>query len=443
MGFLSGFPWVIIGTWIAITLKDRDVSLTTIGIAGIPALFYSFNLLWGPICDRYKLYPIGMVKNQSNPNEKHAMRTVWIAVTCLGVLLATLLGAYALPTAGEGLTSYWLLGVCVLVVALCGSVADVNIDAKRIEFFERHESEKQGLGSTCATIGWWLGYGIPGAILLFGIGELANQTPEHAHSLAVLIPVLMYALCLGLVLFLLERQSNHTDTQIPDDQEAKNGSGINIRIALDYAKPVVDFFKHHGLSTAATIFAIIFMFKIGEAFLGRMSILFYQDIGFTHQQIAIGSKLTGTITVCIAAFFGGILSLRFGILRSMLIGGILMASTNLLFAALAVVGPNMPLFISAVVLDQVTSGVSTVAFVAFISCLCQREHTATQYAAFSSLANATRTSVALASGFVVEGLLENNWAVFFILTSVLVLPSLLLIVFSKRRLNLIIEQRVQ
>lgn len=201
--------------------------------------------------------------------------------------------------------------------------------------------------------------------------------------------------------------------------------------------PLASFVRNHGVRVGLLVIALVFLFKVGEAFLGRMSIIFYKEVGFSKSDIALYSKGFGTLALCVFAVIGSLINARYGLFRGLLIGGIAMASTNLLFAVLAVY-PEKWLFAFAVITDQFTTAMSTVALVAFLSQLCDRAYTATQYAAFASLGNFSRTTLAISSGAVVDGL-GGNWSLFFILTTVMVLPALALLLYVRKDLKSVME----
>ena len=164
-----------------------------------------------------------------------------------------------------------------------------------------------------------------------------------------------------------------------------------------------------------------------------MSLVFYKEVGFSISEIGLLSGGLGTVTVCVFAVFGGFFNARYGLFRGIILGGVAMAATNFLFAALAE-NPERWLFVVAVVADQFTTAVSTVAFVAFLSQLCDRAHTATQYAALASLGNLSRTTLAAASGALVDGL-GGDWPLFFVLTVLMVSPSLVVLFFVRKRVG--------
>ena len=198
--------------------------------------------------------------------------------------------------------------------------------------------------------------------------------------------------------------------------------------------PLLSFFRKNGMQIGIMILAFIFLFKIGEAFMGKMSIVFYKEVGFSKSDIALYSKGLGWITTVTFTLIGGFFALRTGVVRALLISGIAMAGTNILFSVLAWVGPNELLFAFAVIVDDLAAAFATVAFVTFISLLVDRNYTATQYALLASIGTLGRTLLASSSGALVDGL-GGDWGLFFILTAIMVIPSLLLLWKLRHRLQ--------
>ena len=185
----------------------------------------------------------------------------------------------------------------------------------------------------------------------------------------------------------------------------------------------MSFFRRNGFAMAAAVLGFIFLFKIGEAFQGRMSVVFYTEIGFSKSDIALYSKGLGWVTTVAFTVLGGLFAIRIGLVRAMFVSGIAMALANLLFAVLAWTGKSAPVFAAAVVMDDLTSAFAIVTFVAFISMLVDRTYTATQYALLASIGTAGRTLFAASSGELVDWL-EGDWGTFFVLTTLMVIPSL-------------------
>ena len=178
--------------------------------------------------------------------------------------------------------------------------------------------------------------------------------------------------------------------------------------------PLVSFFRNNSLSVAIGLLSFIFLFKIGEAFLGRMSIIFYKEIGFSKTDIALYSKGIGWITTISFTLLGGLFAIRMGLLKAMFVSGIVMALTNLMFSVLAWVGDSEILFAFTVLIDDLAVTFATVAFVAFISALVDRTYTATQFALLASIGTAGRTLFASSSGTLVDWL-NGDWGIFLLL----------------------------
>jgi len=210
-------------------------------------------------------------------------------------------------------------------------------------------------------------------------------------------------------------------------------AGIVTWLGTTLIGPLASFFRRNGFAIAMAVLGFIFLFKIGEAFLGRMSILFYKEIGFSKADIALYSKGLGWVTTVAFTLLGGLFAVRMGLVRAMFLAGILMALTNLLFSLLAWSGKSEPMFAFAVIMDDLAGAFATVTFVAFISMLVDRTYTATQYALLASIGTAGRTLFASSSGALVDWL-NGDWGVFFVITAVMVLPSLVCLWLIRHRL---------
>jgi PAT family beta-lactamase induction signal transducer AmpG len=253
---------------------------------------------------------------------------------------------------------------------------------------------------------------------IIGIG-----LPKTLTQSSVFIPIII-ALEIALFALLLRQLSAlpaHTGTKILTPSEKLINSVYGTLIL-----PLRDFIMRNGLALALALLGFIFLFKIGEAFLGRMSIVFYKEIGFSTLQIASYSKTLTWIVTVACAIPCGLLNAKMGLFKGLVISGICMAVSNLLFCALAITGPAEWLYVITVIVDGFTTAWATVAFVAFISHLCDHRFSATQYALLASLGNLGRTLLASNSGLLVD-FLNGNWALFFAITAVMVLPSLILL----------------
>lgn len=317
-----------------------------------------------------------------------------------------------------------------LLTAIFSATQDIAIDGFRIDCIAENDKDGMSAASSVATAGWWTGYGGLGAIPFF----LADLTDWSWANIYLLLGVLMGLLAIATLLAkepdidrsaLFDRiDSEGTGT---GDANANANASTQDKIARwlksTLISPFSEFFARNGVKLALSFLLFIFLFKIGEAFLGRMSIVFYKEIGFTNSDIATYSKLLNWWVTIVFSLLGGIVNIRYGIYRGLMVAGIAMAASNLLFAVIAQTGPSTSLLAFTVIVDGFTGAWSTVAMVAFISLLCNRAFSATQYALMASLSVAGRTFVASSSGIVVDSL-NGNWSLFFILTAVMVIPSL-------------------
>ena len=413
LGFISGFPWLLIGSMLSLWLKEEGLSKSGIGLFGLVGTVYAINALWAPLVDGLRLPLLS----------KLGKRRAWI-VAMQAVIAAAMLALAMLPSAADSL---FLVALFIFVIALASATQDVAIDALRIELIGKHEPEKTGPGAAMHVSGWWLGFGGGKVIALPLVEWLQMADVADAWQAGYLALILIVFACVGLLLRFVREEA-----QLPVASLPESAGATLLRAGEIYWMPVKNFVSQYAVTLGILILMFIFFFKIGEAFLGRMSIVFYKEIGFSKSEIGLLSGGLGTITVCIFAVLGSAINARYGLYRGIIVGGVAMASTNLLFALLAI-WPERWLFGVAVVADQFTTSVSTVAFVAFLSQLCAREYAATQYAALASLGNLSRTTLAAGSGFLIDGL-GGEWTPFFILTSLMVLPSLGILVFNRRRL---------
>lgn len=423
LGFVSGLPWLFIASMVSLWLKEEGLSRTGIGLFGLIFSVYAVNALWAPVVEGVKLPFLTAALGR---------RRGWIMLM-QGIIVIALVAIASLPSA-EG--NLWLLAALLLAVATASATQDIAIDALRIELIKPEETDKIGAGSAMATSGWWLGFG-GGKAFAFPLVELFQNMgimrAWQAGYLAMAVVVVVSAAMI--VMFIREGENNKKGEEKSGQQTAPALSplALLLRFVLLWWLPLRDFVIRYGGRAAMMLLFFILFFKIGEAFLGRMSLVFYKEIGFSKSQIGLLSGGLGTITVCLFAVLGSFINARYGLFRGIVVGGIAMAATNLLFAALYY-HPEQWLFTIAVVADQFTTAVSTVAFVAFLSQLCDRRHTASQYAAFASLGNLSRTTLAASSGALVDAL-GGNWSIFFVITVAMVAPSLLILAAARKTLR--------
>ena len=429
LGAISGFPWVVIGSSLSLWLKEDGLSRSTIGWAGLIFAVYAFNYLWAPIIDRVRIPWL---------TEKVGHRRGWIISMQTLILICLVCWSLINPTAN--LTLVISIG---LIIAIASATQDITVDALRIEQIGEHEGRSMQAGAAMAVVGWWTGYKLGGVVAL-NAAELFQQLGyENYWQITFLVLGILVIGCNIGLMFVNEPQPiDRAESQRQTDKfiEDKLGSPSILKKVIAWLTgavigPVISFFKKNGFNIAIAILGFVFLFKIGEAFLGRMSVIFYKEIGFTKSDIALYSKGLGWITTVIFTLLGGLFAIRSGVIKAMFVSGILMASTNLLFSLLAWSGKSEFLFAIAVIFDDMAAAFATVAFVAFISMLVDRTYTATQYALLASIGTAGRTTLAASSGALVDWL-NGDWGIFFIITAAMVIPSLIFLYTIKDKLKL-------
>jgi len=429
LGSISGFPWVLIGSSLSLWLKEDGLSRSTIGWAGLIFGVYAFNYLWAPLVDRIQIPFL---------TKKIGHRRAWIVLMQLIILASLVLWSLINPT--ENLALVITVG---LLIAIASATQDITVDALRIEQIGENEGKSMAAGAAMAVVGWWSGYKLGGVIALFSAEYFQMLGFENYWQITFLIlGILIILMNIGLM-FIGEQNSEErkvkqalNDKIISEKLGNKNiFSNLMTWIGGTLGGPIISFFKKNGFSIAIGILGFVFLFKVGEAFLGRMSIIFYKEIGFSKSDIAIYSKTLGWITTVIFTLLGGLFVIRSGVLKAMFLAGIIMACTNLLFSVLAWSDKSELLFAIAVIFDDIAAAFATVAFVAFISLLVDRAYTATQYALLASIGTAGRTTLASSSGALVDWL-NGNWGLFFILTALMVIPSLIILWLMKNKLKL-------
>ena len=429
LGSISGFPWVLIGSSLSLWLKEDGLSRSTIGWAGLIFGVYAFNYLWAPLIDRIQIPFL---------TKKIGHRKSWIVLMQLLILISLLFWSVINPT--ENLALVITVG---LVIAVASATQDITVDALRIEQIDENEGKSMAAGAAMAVVGWWSGYKLGGVLSLFIAEYLQIIGFENYWQLTFLILGVVVILMNIALMFINETDSssrinkqNETDILISNKFKKINLFTQSITwISSTIGGPVISFFKKNGFSIAMGILGFVFLFKVGEAFLGRMSIIFYKEMGFTKTDIAIYSKSLGWVTTVIFTLLGGLFVIRSGVLKAMFLAGIIMASTNLLFSVLAWSDKSELLFAIAVIFDDIAAAFATVAFVAFISLLVDRSYTATQYALLASIGTAGRTTLASSSGALVDWL-NGDWGLFFVFTAIMVLPSLIILWSMKNKLKL-------
>ncbi len=397
LGLASGLPSSLVFATLSIWLREEGLSRTTIGLFGAVATPYAINFLWAPLLDHARIPWLGA---------RLGRRRSWIVLA--QALLVLAIGAMAL---GDPARSPLLLAGAAVAVALVSATQDVAVDAYRIEILE---PRTYGAGAAVAVLGWHIGAFASGAGVLYLAAATSWQT---AYAGTCVLIVLLMAVPL------LAREPGRGPAG-----PTSRPTGAWLRHAV--VAPLVEFFTRLG-RLALVVIGFIILFKFGDAMLGRMAGVFYVDLAFTKVEIANYSKSVGLAATLLGVFAGGVLCARVSIITALLASGIVMTATNLLFALLAWAGRDLGLLAAAVFFDNFTAGMATSAFVAYLSSLCNRDFTATQYALLASIGNFARIQLGALAGWSVDRL-GGDWVMFFIMTALAALPGLALLVVLMR-----------
>jgi len=399
LGFSSGLPLALTGSTLAVWLTEDGVSLAAIGLFAMVGVPYSVKFLWAPLVDRMPLPLLSRCFGR---------RRGW-ALATQGALIAALLALGVCDPAADP----WRVAALALVVAFCSASQDIVIDAYRVEILEESQ------------------YGAGAAAVQFGYRAAMLTSGAGALLLAEAMPWFwVYAAMAGLVGVGVLTILCNREPSAPAQVTAPAAGGLAAWTRDAFVGPFADMLGRHGW-TVAVILAFVVLYKLGDAMAGVMANPFYIKIGFSKLDIAEISKLYGFIATIAGTAMGGVLVARVGIARSLLVCGILQAASNLMFAWQAHVGADRLWLTATIAIENVSGGMGSAAFVAYISALCSLAYTGTQYSLLSSLAAIGRTVLAAQGGYVVEAV---GWIDFFLLSTVAALPGLALLLWMMRRL---------
>jgi len=401
MGFVSGLPFYLSGATLSIWLTEVGVSLTDIGLFALVATPYTLKFLWAPALDRVSLPVLA---------RRLGRRRAWMLVIQLALMAAIVALGSSTPESTPQVTA-----ALALVVALCSASQDVVIDAYRIDVLD---DDQQGAGAAMTQAGYRLGLIVSGALALYLASVVAWSVVYAIMAAFVLV---------GIVTTLLAPVPRD-----PDERPVDSGGWLE-KLAENDIEPFLELFRRRGVRIALAILGFILLFKLGDAFANVMANPFYILLGFTKIQVATASKIFGIAATLLGVFTGGVLVKRLGVLRCLLLGGVLQMASNLMFAALAAVGPSYGFLFATVGVENFSAGVGSAAFVAYLSLLCNASYTGTQYALFTSLMAVGRTWLSSGSGWVAE---HTDWVTFFVISTVVAVPGLVLLVWMIRRLPL-------
>ena len=397
-GFSAGLPYLLVFSTLTAWLTEEGVSRSAIGLFAWVGMTYSVKVIWAPIVDRAAIPFFGRVLGQ---------RRSWILfgqmLVVYGLIAISIFGVSNLP----------LLALFSVIVAFGSSTQDIAIDAYRIEAIEE---EYQGAMSAS----YILGYRI--ALLIAGAGAFYVASFTAWSNVYLVMAVLM---CVGFGAVMLAKEPLLSrQGLIRETDSALNTQKFTFLNAV--VNPFKDFFVRNG-SFALLIILLIGVYRLSDIVMGIMANPFYLDMGYSKIEIANITKLFGFFMTIFGAFVGGLLVIKWGVGRCLLIGAVAVATTNLFFAQLALLAnPDLNWLAVTVSLDNLSGGFATTAFIAYLSGLTNKAYTATQYALFSSLMTLPGKFMSGFSGFVVD---SYGYFTFFLSAAALGLPAILLIWF--------------
>ncbi len=403
LGFSSGLPLLLVYGTLSAWLHDEGVSLTVIGWFSVASSAYALKFMWAPLVDRCPLPLLTPLMGQ---------RRSWLLFSQLCVVGAILMLGGSNP--GDDLT---MTAMCAVILAFASATQDIVVDAYRIEVLDE---TRMGAGASNYVVGYRIATFVSGAGALI-IADQAGWFVAYA-VIAALVLVGILATIIGPE----PDRSADVDDVTRSAHQSKLGHTIDVLKRYVWM-PFADFMTRRNW---IAVLLFIALYKYGDALLGVMANPFYLDIGFSKTEIGLVTKGFGLAMTLLGGVLGGAFVVRFGTLNALMIGGILQAASNGVFALQAWIGPELPMLFVTIGIENLTGGIGTIAFVAYLSGLCNVAYTATQFALLSSLMAFTRTVLASGGGWLAD---QIDWVSYFLLTGFAAIPGLMMLVWLMRR----------
>ncbi len=405
LGFSAGLPLLLVLGTLSFWLREAGVDLTTIGYLSWVGLAYAFKWVWAPLVDRM---PIPLLTRWLG------RRRSWLLLSQVAVMVGLVAMSFNDPKVALQPVIWG-----ALAVAFGSATQDIALDAFRIE---SANTERQAALAAAYQTGYrlamiWAGAGV---LWVAARAEIAGISGYQHGAWQAAYLVMAASMSLGMLTVLLSPEPQRRPMPV-----AKNAADW-LRGAL--IEPFADFLHRYG-QQALIILALIAVYRISDVVMGIMANPFYVDMGYTKDEIATVTKIYGVIMTLVGAFIGGVLSMRFGVMRVLMLGAILSAGSNLLFAMLSTRGHDVTALILVISADNLSSGIASAAFIAYLSSLTNLNYSATQYAIFSSVMLLAPKFLAGYSGRYVDAFGYQN---FFVATAMLGAPVLLLVWLASR-----------
>ncbi len=383
MGFYAGVPLLLTGSVLQAWMRDSGVDLATIGLFALVGLPYTLKFLWAPLLDRFSISRLGR-------------RRSWLLIAQVFLVISLIGLAYTNPALSPS-----IVAGCALAIAFFSATQDAVIDAYRRESLADTE---QGLASSFYVNGYRIGMLLAsgGGLIIADFTGFQTMYQGMAVVMATAIPVTLFA----------AEPKPH-----PDQPKTLNQAII---------QPFIEFLKRRD---ALLILLFIVLYKSGDTMASHMTMPFYLDLGFSKTEIAAIVKLFGFWATILGGVVGGILILRIGIYTALWLFGILQAVSTAGFALLASLGHTMSGLAAVISFENISGGMGTAAFIAYMASQTDRRFSATQYALLSSLMGVPRVFIAVPTGWIAEAF---GWQQFFLICTLTAIPGILLLIRLKR-----------
>lgn len=416
LGFSEGLPLALTGATLSVWLREGGISKTAIGLFALVTMPYALKFAWAPLIDRLRLPVVTRLFGR---------RRGWALVTQAALVLALIgLGST------DPVRDLWWTACLAVVVAFCSASQDIVIDAYRVETLSE---DQQGAGAATLVLGYRFGMLASGAGALY----LAEFFGWHVayYAMAALVSV-------GMLTILLNREPNAATSADAQARERRVAGWLAGRPHLDgrraavlawlYGAVVAPFAQFTTRRAWLAVLLFIACYKLGDVMAGVMAAPFYVDLGFEKTEIANATKVFGLWATIVGGLVGGVVVGRVGVLRGLLIGGLMQMVSNLGFVVLAMAGRDLTALAAAVAVENMCGGIATAAFVAYLSSLCDAAYTATQYALLSSFYKLGGDLFGSFSGVLAD---RMDWVSFFLVSMAGALPGLLILLWLMGRRN--------
>lgn len=397
LGFSSGLPLALVSGTLQAWFKVSGADIVVIGYLGLLGQPYSYKFFWAPILDKFKVLP-GL-----------DIRRGWILTAQVAITLAIMMMAFLAPDMTMRIPfvtdKFPVLCTVGIFLAFFSASQDIAIDAYRVEILEPQE---RGLGAALAVEGYRGAMLVSGGFALVLADQIGWQNTYLVMGSLMLIGILGVGLGPSVARVAKEHQES---------------------LAFLVKQSFMDFLTREK---ALWFLALIILYKLGDVFAHALSTAFLLDLSFSLSEVGVINKTLGLIASLIGVFFGGLLMVRIGLFKSLLLFGVLSTVTNLLYMLLAITGKHYYLACGAFFVESLCGGMGTAALVALLMSLCNPKYTATQYALFTSLTALGRIYVAPVSGHIVAA---AGWTWFFAFSAVAAAPGLLLLMYLKSQID--------